>query len=156
MGVDYQEWPPCAALKGVVLAYWRVVGDGSSVPSPTILPDAYVELVLNLGGPVALVGRSFSGNQPHMAGVGLLERAIQIRYPPDVCTFGIRLSPARAATFIGVPARLLVDSVHPLRRLSESLETRLARALETDPRLESSAARTALETALVEHLDQAR
>jgi hypothetical protein len=40
MSVDYQEWPPGAALNGVILAYWRVVGDGSSVPSPMILPDA--------------------------------------------------------------------------------------------------------------------
>jgi hypothetical protein len=29
---------------GVVLACWRVAGDGTSVPWPVILPDAYVEI----------------------------------------------------------------------------------------------------------------
>ena len=118
MSVEYQEWPPGAALKGVVLAYWRVVGDGLSVPSPMILPDAHVEVVVNLGGPVTLVGSQFTGTQPVRAVVGLLETAIEIHYPADVCTFGIRLHPARAATFLSVPARALVNSLNPLRRVS--------------------------------------
>src|SRR5262245_35062331 len=156
MSVDYHEWPPAAALRGVVLAFWRVVGEGSAVPSPTILPDAYVEIVLNLGEPVALNGLSFTGTQPARAVVGLLDRAIEMRYPSDVCTFGIRLSSACAATFLGVRARVLVNKVHPLRRLSPALDDRLERVLETDPRLESETARTALETALIEHLDGAQ
>jgi AraC-like DNA-binding protein len=156
MSVDYQEWPPGAALTGVVLAFWRVVGEGSAVPSPTILPDAYVEIVLNLGEPVALTGPSFTGNQPARAVVGLLDRAIEIRYPSDVCTFGIRLSSACAATFLGVPARVLVNRVQPLRQFSATLDDRLERVLETDPRLESKEARAALETALIEHLDRSQ
>src|SRR5262245_22016295 len=99
MNVDYREWPPCAALNGVVLAYWRVAGDGTSVPSPTILPDAYVEIVINLGGVVILEGPAITGSQPARAVVGLLDKAIEMRYPTDVCTFGIRLHPARAAAF---------------------------------------------------------
>src|SRR5262245_5982412 len=156
MTVDYQEWPPGAALNGVVLAYWRVVGDGSLVPSPAILPDAYVEIVLNLGGPVKLVGPSFTGDQPARAVVGLLDSAIEMHYPPDVCTFGIRLSAAAAATLLGVPARLLVNSVHPLRQLSEPLDARLSAAIDKDPRLESTEGRSALETAILHHLDHAQ
>ena len=56
MNIEYREWRPCAALGDVILAYWRVAGDGTSVPSPTILPDAYVEIVINLGGAVTLDG----------------------------------------------------------------------------------------------------
>src|SRR5262249_12610058 len=156
MSVNYQEWPPGAALSGVVLAFWRVVGDGSAVPSPAILPDAYVEIVLNLGQPVALAGPSFTGRQPARAVVGLLDRAIEIQYPSDVCTFGIRLSSACAATFLGVRARLLVNKVQPLGRLSAALDDRLERVLATDPRLESEKARAALETALIEHLESAQ
>jgi len=152
MSVDYQEWPPGAALSGVVLAFWRVVGHGSGVPSPTILPDAYVEIVLNLGEPVALAGPSFTGNQPTRAVVGLLDRAIEIRYGSNVCMFGIRLSSACAATFLGVHPRVLVNSVQPLRQLSRTLDDRLERVLETDPRLESKETCAGLETALVDHL----
>src|SRR5215510_246368 len=147
MSVDYQEWPPGDALRGVVLAFWRVVGDGSAVPSPAILPDAYVEIVLNLGEPVALAGPSFTGQQPARAVVGLLERAIEMRYPAEVCTFGIRLSSASAATFLGVRARVLVNKVQSLRQLSAALDDRLGRVLETDPRLESKETQAALETA---------
>jgi len=38
MKIEYDEWTPGGALNGVVLAYWRVAGDGTVVPSPAILP----------------------------------------------------------------------------------------------------------------------
>ena len=62
--IDYHEWRPCAALNGVILAYWRVAGDGTSVPSPAILPDAFVEIVINLAGAVTLEGPAITGSQP--------------------------------------------------------------------------------------------
>src|SRR5262249_41596809 len=74
MNIDYQERPPCGALNGVILAYWRVAGDGTSVPSPTILPDPYVEIVINLGGAVTLDGPPFTGSQPARAVVGCSRR----------------------------------------------------------------------------------
>src|SRR5262249_16421215 len=97
MNIDYREWPPSAPLAGAILAYWRVAGDGRSVPSPPLLPDVYVEIVINLGAAVSLNGRAFHGNQPARTVVGLLETAIDMQYSEDVCTFGIRLHPARAA-----------------------------------------------------------
>src|SRR5262249_11983936 len=105
MSIDYQEWPPSAALHEMVLAFWSVAGVGASVPSPVILPDAYIEIVLNLGDPVRLLGRAFSGLQPDRCVVGLLESAIEIQYGRSVGTLGIRLHAARAADFLGVPAR---------------------------------------------------
>jgi hypothetical protein len=118
-----------APRNGVVLAYWRVAGDGTSVPSPTIRPDAYVEIVFNLGGAVTLAGPAFNGSQPARTVVGLLDAAIEMRYPPDVCTFGIRLHPARAATLLGVPAREVVNAVRPLGQMSAALDERMSRAL---------------------------
>src|SRR5262249_53021557 len=155
MNIDYHEWPPCETLNGVILAYWRVAGDGTSVPSPTILPDAYVEIVLNLGGTVTLDGRPFTGNQPARAVVGLLETAIEMGYPPDVCTFGIRLHPARAATFLGVRTRALMNSVSPLGQLSPQLDEQLSRVTETYSRIDSPDARDTVEAVLVEHLRRA-
>jgi hypothetical protein len=103
MNIDYREWPPSTALAGAILAYWRVAGDGRSVTSPTILPDAYVEIVINLGDAVTLEGSAFHGNQPARVVVGLLDAAIDMHYPPDICTFGIRLHPARAGALLGAP-----------------------------------------------------
>jgi AraC-like DNA-binding protein len=150
--IDYREWSPSAALAGAVLAYWRVAGDGRSVPSPTILPDAYVEIVINLGGPVTLVGLPNHGSQPPRAVVGLLDRAIEMQYPPDVCMFGIRLHPARACTILGVAARAVVNLVSPLARVCKALDGRLAAAVNADPRLESEDARDSIERVLVDHL----
>src|SRR5262249_51158652 len=116
MTIDYREWPPSAPLAGAILAYWRVAGDGRSVPSPTILPDAYVEIVINLGEMVTLTGAPFRGSQPPRAVVGLLETAIDMQYPTDVCMLGIRLHPARAGTVLGVAATAVVNMVSPLGR----------------------------------------
>src|SRR5262249_50968362 len=142
MSVDYQEWHPCAALDGVVLAYWFVEGDGTEVPSPTILPDAYVEIVINVGDPVALAGPAFTGTQPARSVVGLLDAAIGMQYGPRAGTIGIRLHAARAAGFLRIPARALVNTLSPLGQLSETLDGRLRRVLEMHPRLESDAGRS--------------
>src|SRR5262245_49043024 len=135
--IDYREWRPGPDLRAVVVAFWRVEGDGTSVPSPTILPDAYVEIVINLGGAVALEGPAFNGIQPASAVVGLLDTAIEMRYPPNVCTFGIRLHPAHAASFLGVRTRALMNTVTPLGDLSQRLDEQLSQVVETDKRLES-------------------
>src|SRR5262245_41601302 len=156
MGVDYQEWQPDAALRGVILAYWSFVADGSSVPSPMILPDAYVEVVLNLGAPVQLVGPAFSGTQPARSVVGLLETAIAIEYGPDVHTFGIRLHAARAAGFLGVPAHTLTNTLTPLAHCSEVLDARLRRVLDSHPQLETVDGRSALDACLVDRLRDAQ
>src|SRR5262245_62291733 len=63
MNVDYCEWPPSAGLSGVVLAYWRGTGDGRSVASPTILPDAYVDIHMNLGSAVTPPRPKLQGKQ---------------------------------------------------------------------------------------------
>src|SRR5262245_59968996 len=152
MNVDYREWPASAGLNGVVLAYWRVAGDGRSVPSPTILPDAYVEIVINLGGAVALEGPSFTGSQPARSVVGLLDAAIEMRYPPDLSTFGIRLHPARAAPFLGVAARTLMNTVTPLGHVSPRLDEQLSRVIDAHTPIDSPDGRDAVEGMLIDHL----
>jgi AraC-like DNA-binding protein len=153
--VDYQEWRPCPALRDIVLAYWRVEGDGSSVPAPAILPDADVELVINLGDPVMLQGSAFTGRQPPRAAVGLLDRAVRMRYLGQVRTFGVRLHAARAAGFLGVRAAALRNTVAPLRTLSKTLDAHLQR-LRDDRHLESEAARSRVESVLVDQATHAR
>src|SRR5262245_43435544 len=152
MNIDYREWPPSPPLAGAILAYWRVAGDGRSVPAPTILPDAYVEIVINLGGSVMLDCQAFRGSQPARTVVGLLETAIDMHYPPDVCTFGIRLHPARAATVLSVDASTLVNIVSPLGRVCQALDDRLAPLVDANPQMESAKARDGIERVLLEHL----
>jgi len=152
MNIDYREWPPSASLAGVILAYWRVAGDGRSVPSPTILPDAYVEIVINLGGSVTLDGPGLHATQPSRSVVGLLDRAIEMQYPEDVCTFGIRLHPARAGMVLGVAASAIVSIVSPLGRVCKALDDRLAAVVDAHQRMDSLDARNALERLLLDHL----
>jgi len=126
MALCYQEFRPSPPLHDTILAFWSVVGDGSSVPSPTILPDAYIEIVLNLGDPVELSGSSFAGRQPDRVVVGLLERAISMHYGKRVRTFGIRLHPARAAGFLGVAASEIANKLTPLARMAPGFDARIA------------------------------
>lgn len=154
MALVYQEWRPGDALRGTILTFWSVAGDGSAVPSPTVLPDAYVEIVINRGDPVTLLGRSFAGRQPARVVVGLLERAIPMRYGRQVRTLGIRLHPAKAAAFLGVAAAHLANKLTPLGRLARQCDARLAQWLRGDPQLESAQDRSALEALLAEQWRQ--
>src|SRR5262249_41498557 len=88
--------------------------------------------------------------------VGLLEAAIELRYSSNVCAFGIRLHPARAAAFLRVPARGLVNILAPLRHVSETLDARLLNVLRPYPRLDTAESRAALEAALSDHLRDAQ
>jgi AraC-like DNA-binding protein len=154
MALAYHEWRPRDALRETILTFWGVEGDGVSVPSPTILPDAYVEIVINLGEPVVLWGPSFKGQQPVRLVVGLLERAIQMRYGGRVLTLGIRLHPARAAGFLGVRAVHLANKVTPLGELSPRLDACLAEWLGGSPEPHSPRDRAGLEDLLEEQQRQ--
>src|SRR5438552_10069051 len=144
MGLVYQEWHPRDALRDTILAFWGVAGEGASVASPTILPDAYVEIVINRGDPVTLRSSGFAGLQPARVVVGLLDRAIPMRYGTRVQTFGIRLHPARAAAFLGVPAAQLANTLTPLGRLAPQCDARIAEWLRDNPLSESARDRAAL------------
>ena len=106
---------------------------------------------MNLGAEVTLEGPQMHGSQPARAVVGLLETAIEMRYPADVCTFGIRLHPARAATFLGIPPASIVNIVSPLGLVSEALDDRLAEVVKTHPRIDSAESHEAIENILIEH-----
>src|SRR5689334_6027037 len=91
MGLRYDEWLPGPALRGVVTAYWRVLGEPDGVPNPAVLPDGHIEIVFNRGAEVALAGPAFTGPQPARCVVGLLSHALRMEYRGRVDTFGIRL-----------------------------------------------------------------
>jgi AraC-like DNA-binding protein len=148
MAVDYQEWLPRDSMRGTILTFWGVDGDGASVPSPTILPDAYVEIVVNLGDPVTLIGPVGTRQQPPRVVVGLLACAIPMRYEGRVRTLGIRLHPARAAQFLGTKAQRFVNQLTPLDRLAPDLDQSVAEWLRRDPDLTSAQDRSALEALL--------
>jgi AraC-like DNA-binding protein len=147
--IDYQEWTPADALRDVILAYWSVTGDGSSVPSPAILPDAHVELVFNYGDPVNLRITGGRRVQPARAVVGLLRRAVGLEYGERVRTFGVRFHPAHAARFFGAVAGNFVNRITSLGRLSKTLDERLAQ-------IDAIDARSELEAILVEQFHHAR
>src|SRR4051812_7425237 len=97
----YDEWLPGPALRGVVTAYWRVVGDSRHVPNPAVLPDGHIEIVFNRGDAVRLSGEAFTGEQPDRCVVGLLSRALRMEYRGAVDTVGIRFHAARGPGFLG-------------------------------------------------------
>jgi len=155
LDIRYEEWLPGPGLKQVVAAYWRVVGDGSKVPTSAILPDGHVEIVLNLGGPVALAGPAYTGSQPDRAVVGPLSRAIRLKYRGPVDTFGIRFHPAPGAGFLGHPATALADKLVPLVRVCAVLDRALSRLLVKNVGIQTETGRAALDRVLLQQLSSA-
>jgi hypothetical protein len=146
MDISYQEWlPESVRLAEIVTAYWRVLGDGSHVPTSAVLPDGHVELVFNLGDPVGLVGPAYRGLQPDRTVVGPLSKALRLEYRGFVNTFGIRLHPARGAGFLGQPATELAERVLELSQVSASLDRAAAQLLMDHLALETDAGRAALD-----------
>jgi AraC-like DNA-binding protein len=150
MDIQYVEWLPRPDLRDVISAYWYVTGDGRGVPSPQILPDGHVEIVLNLGDPVRLKGPAYTGAQPTRLVVGPLMRAVRMTYTGQVRTFGIRFHPARGAGFLGVRATTLVDRMIPLGQMCAPLDRALLCALPETASLEDEATRAAVDRALLE------
>jgi AraC-like DNA-binding protein len=152
MDIHYDEWLPGPGLEGIVTTYWRVVGEASKVPSPAILPDGYIELVLNLGDPVELEGPGYTGYQPDRTVVGLLCRAVRMRYGARVHTFGIRFHPARGAGFLGQTAPALTDKLLPLAQVCHPLDRTFAQLVVKNENLETDAGRSALDRVLLQQL----
>jgi len=167
----YDECLPASPeLRSVVTAYWHVTGDGSNFPPSSVLPDGHVEIVLNLGDPVALAGPAYTGDQPARTVVGLLSHTISLKYRGRVNMFGIRLHPARGAGFLGHPATALVDKLAPLANICPALDNALAahttdtatldrilldqlpRALPSDPQIMKIVNRLAMSSASVAEL----
>jgi AraC-like DNA-binding protein len=103
---------------------------------------------------VTLLGPAFTALQPSRVVVGLLKRAIPMRYGGRVRTFGIRLHPARAAHFLGVAATHLANTLTPLSQLSPTCDARLVQWLEGNPDLESATDRSSLESLMNEQRRQ--
>jgi AraC-like DNA-binding protein len=150
--ISYTEWRPSEALSGVVTAYWSVTGDGSRVPSPAILPDGHIELVMNLGDSVRLDGPAFTGDQPPRVVVGLLSRAVRMQYGRRVETFGIRLHPAIGSAFLSCRASDLADKICPLAEVCPPLDAALSDVLDAHRDPTSEAARATMDAALTRHL----
>jgi AraC-like DNA-binding protein len=156
MDIRYDEWlPGSAGLAGVVTAYWRVLGDGSKVPTSAVLPDGHVELVFNLGDPVGLAGPAFNGLQPDRAVVGPLSKALRLDYRGWVHTLGIRFHPARGAGFLGKSATELAERLLPLSCVCIDLDRALGQLLNDHPSLETDDCRSALDRRLLEQLPRA-
>ncbi len=153
MPLRYDEWLPGPALKGIVTAYWQVLGDPEGVPNPAVLPDGHIELVFNRGAAVALAGPAFTGAQPARCVVGLLSHALRMEYRGRVDTFGIRLHSARGAAFLARSAETLADALLPLADVAPLLDAALASVVKEGWTPENPDDLAALEAAL---LDQTR
>ena len=153
MDIRYDEWlPGSAGLAGIVTAYWRVVGDGLSVPNSVVLPDGHLELVFNLGEEVGLAGPAFTGLQPDRSVVGPLSKALRLDYRGRVDTLGIRFHPARGAGFLCKSAPELAERLLPLCDVCSRLDGALARVLIDHSDVGTDACRAALDRVLLDQL----
>lgn len=152
MEIRYDEWLPGSGVSGIVSSYWSVIGDAPSIPYSAILPDGHLELVFNLGHPVALAGPTYTGMQPDRAVVGPMAKAIRLKYGGRINTFGIRFHPARGAGFLGHRATALANRLTPLLEVCPHLDKALSLLFLKIRGLETEAARIKLDDVLREQL----
>ena len=156
MDISYEEWLPASdGLAGLITAYWHVYGDGSKIPSSSVLPDGHVEIVFNFGDTVELCGPAYDGIQPARTVVGPLSKALRLDYRGTVNTFGIRFHPARGAGFLGKHAHALAERIFPLAEVCAPLDKALANLAAKHPCPEAKIYRAALDQVLLDHLPSA-
>lgn len=103
----YTEYAPSDALRGYVECFWtnELTPSALATSPPTVrrvLPDGCIDVVLGFSG---------RADDPESAmAVGTMTRALVLESAgaPE-CFVGVRFRPAKAASFIGVPAHELTD-----------------------------------------------
>lgn len=151
VNIEYGEWPPCAALDGVVLAYWRVAGDGylGAVADHTArrLRRDRVQPRWGRHSRRAGVQRQSTGQNsrrtPRLGNRDAISTGrLHVRHPAASRSWAILL---------GVPARVVVNAVRPLGQMSAALDEQISSVFDVRPRIDTVEGREAIEAALIEH-----
>jgi hypothetical protein len=91
--IIYREIPPHQALSPFIDAYWTVTGDNTGYLPDKVLPDACVDIILNVGpGFASEIGaRQMDTGQAYL--IGTMTRFKEMIRPPATRLIGIRFKP---------------------------------------------------------------
>ena len=127
---------PDKDFRGIVQEYWEVKGRLSPFRE-ALLPNAFVEVMFNLGPPHRVFEGSSSGVWERSWFSGLQERSIFIESLEGTHLVSIRLHPLGATHLFGFGAAEAANSVIDLDRLVGERATTLRTALLSAPSAES-------------------
>lgn len=130
MSVDYQQWPPPAALQRHVQCLWRVRDPAPPAHAQVIYPDGCCELIFHLGTPMQR--READGSwsfQAHTLFAAQQRDAIVLRACGPLDCIGIRLRPAASAAVVGHRLVGLRDRIVDLALLDAHAASTLRQAL---------------------------
>lgn len=128
MSYRYRSVYPSAALRPYIAGMWHLSRQATDPALSTVrvLPEGAIELVLNVAG-------AANRTQPDPACfvVGQLPRAIAMHSSAQQTEcLGLRLRPAGAAAFLGIPAVELTGQIVDLDRLTSRLNQQLTEWIE--------------------------
>ena len=142
-----------AGLAGIVTAYWRVFGDGLSVPSSPSCPTgtwSWSSIWAIRSGSTDRHSAVFSRTAPSLV---LCRKRFAWITEGLVNTFGIRFHPARGAGFLGKTATELAERLLPLARVCTRLDRAVSPTAQGSPRgWRQTPAATALDQVLLDQL----
>jgi AraC-like DNA-binding protein len=127
--MQYQEYPPPAALAGQIQCIWRL-RDAAPPDAPrTIFPDGHCELIAHLAVP-PLCWDIVDGWHPQARTLFAAQRivAVRLRSPGALDCVGVRLRPALSNAVIAGAAQRYRDRVVDLAALDAPFARALARA----------------------------
>ena len=123
--LQYREISPPGVLADFVRCIWRLHGDpgqdaAGGSPEP-IIPDGCAEIVVNVGDPfIRHAAGEPAERQPLRLVAGQITRALTLEPSGRIDIWGIRFHPWCAASFLGVSASELRDSVISLDAITRS------------------------------------
>lgn len=97
--MSYQQFRPHPLLASYIDAYWIVTGDEKNVVAERIIPDACVDIIVNLGSDFITEGGNVVMKSDTAYLVGTMTRFKETFRPPHARLIGVRFKPASFSLF---------------------------------------------------------
>jgi methylphosphotriester-DNA--protein-cysteine methyltransferase len=153
--VDYQEYPPHAALRPFIRTYWSLCGCARDALPQPVLPDGTTELVVHRERPfLRFTAAGSSERQASTLFVGPMRSPVVLLPDTSAEVAAVRFRPNGAFALLGVPQHLLQDAITDVAALEFPWLRQTVRAAQEAASVEAAIAR--LEAGLLERVERTR
>src|SRR4051812_37961990 len=102
--MNYTEFKPAPALMPYIDAYWIATGDAAGLKTEKILPDACIDIIVNLGADCQTESNTYLLKSGQAYLVGTMISFKETLMQPETKLLGIRFKPAAFTVFYEYPS----------------------------------------------------